>query len=192
MDQAINDDAEFIEEHIYAMSGEGEESRDPVTCPDLFPRLVEAQGLDRVTSDAIAQFQRDGVVVSGQLKKFYGLKILDGILYRRNRIIISASLRQCALELVHRTCHGGIQRTIEELKKRFYWRGMYSDIEATQELCRLFREQKIKLPQTTAYSHQTEVGISSRHGRVRHSYSTLVQGWGSLCADCRGPILEVR
>ena len=134
IDHAINNDAEFFEEHIYTVTSEDNASSDPFPYPSLFLSLIEVQKLDRVTSDAMVQLQRDGMVVSGQLKRFPGVKVRDGILYRKNRIIVPASLRQSALELVHRTFHGGIQRTVEEVKKRFYWRGMYSDVEAT---CRI-------------------------------------------------------
>ena len=95
-----------------------------------------------MTAEAFAQLQTHGVVQSGQLRKFGGLRVKDGILYRRNRIIIPASLREEVLEMVHRTYHGGIKRTIEELKARFYWRGMYTDAERKCKRCMICLRNK--------------------------------------------------
>ena len=112
IDRAINDDSEFFEEHIYTVTSEENGECDPITYPELFSRVAEAQALDKVTSDAIIQLQKGGIVVAGQLKKFSRLRVRDEVLCRGNRIVIPASLRQAALELVHRTFHGGIQRTV--------------------------------------------------------------------------------
>ena len=77
--------------------------------------LLKQKGKTNGT-DTIMQLQRHEVVRSGQLKKFSGLKIRDGILYRRSRIVVPTSLKEEVLEMVHRTYHGGVKRTIDELK----------------------------------------------------------------------------
>ena len=136
-DNVVNNGVEYFEGNVYTLNrdldGHGNEF------PDLAKKILEAQRHDEMKADAIKQLQTHGIVASGQLKKFCGLKIRNGILNRRKKIVIPASLREIS-EMVHRSYHGGIQRTIQELKMRFYWGGMDADAESVQEVHGLFKE----------------------------------------------------
>ena len=107
-DNVVNDEVEYFEGNVYTLNreyldGHGNEF------PDLAKKILEAQRHDEMTADAMMQLQTHGIVASGQLKKFCGLKIMNGILYRRKRIVIPASLFEEISEMVHRSYHGGIQ-----------------------------------------------------------------------------------
>ena len=142
VDDVVNDDLEFFEGNIYSVSNERSLEDYSGRILEISERIIGAQRRDKMTADAMMQLQRQGVVRSGQLKKFSGLKIREGILYRRNRIVIPTSLREEVLEMVHRAYHGGVQRTIDELKLRFYWRGMYADTESFCKRCMICLKNK--------------------------------------------------
>ena len=97
----------------------------------LTERFVREQVQDPVIASAIKQINTTGSVKDGQLKKHAGLHLREGIFYRRNRIIVPLATRMAVMELVHNCFHGGLNRTCEELRKRFYWKGMYSDTVRT-------------------------------------------------------------
>ena len=61
------------------------------------------------------------------------MRIRSGLLYRGRRIVVPKSCREAVLRRVHSPTHAGVQRTYEDLRERFFWRGMFLD---TQNFCR--------------------------------------------------------
>ena len=123
-DFSVNNDVEHFESKVYQVSDEESE---------FTKDLREAQKDDLVTSRAMEEINNNGNIRTGQFKRYSQMKIRSGLLYRGRRIVIPRSCREMALCLVHNASHSGVHRTYEDLRERFFWRGMFSD---TVEICK--------------------------------------------------------
>lgn len=74
-----------------------------------------------------------GHIQSGQFRRYSQMRIRSGLLYRGRRIVVPKSCREAVLRRVHSPTHAGVQRTYEDLRESFFWRGMFLD---TQNFCR--------------------------------------------------------
>ena len=70
------------------------------------------------------------------------MKIENGILLRSRRMIIPASMTEKVIGIVHNNSHWGVQRTFEELRRRFYWRGLFGDVERFCSTCEVCQKSK--------------------------------------------------
>ena len=77
-----------------------------------------------------------------QVGKFKPFKVIrdelfvyEGVVLRRNRIVVPSSLQKKILKLSHET-HQGIVKTKQFLRSRFFWPGMDSAAEAMIQNCR--------------------------------------------------------
>ena len=63
--------------------------------------LKSGQASDPVTARAIEQLRKKGCISHGRFKKFKGMKLEEGILYRSRRVIIPASMSNRVIQTIH-------------------------------------------------------------------------------------------
>ena len=134
-DMSVNDETEFFERHVYPVLEDTRTGIFSINSPAFTEKLLREQARDPIITDAIEQLNLTGRVEKGQLKKHSGLCLRNGLLYRRKRIVVPFPARRSVLDLIHNAFHGGINRTYEEVKCRFYWKGLYTDVVKTCESC---------------------------------------------------------
>ena len=73
-----------------------------------------------------------------QLKGYHTFKeemsVIDGLIFKGERLIMPKSLRSKALDVIHRS-HMGITKTLDRAKGCFYWSGISKDIEHICSTC---------------------------------------------------------
>ena len=95
---------------------------------------TRAQSDDTVVIDAIRQLRKTGKVSSGQLRNLTrGLKVVEGVLLFEGRMVVPTPARQDVLGKVHAGGHFGQKRTLQILRKSYFWVGMAQD---TRMFCR--------------------------------------------------------
>ena len=106
--------------------------------------LADAQRLDPVTAGAISQIMENGYITHGQCKKFKGMRLRNGILFRQSRMVIPGSMADQVIDIIHSTgsSHWGVQRTFEETRRRCYWRGLFRDVERFCSTCEVCMKSK--------------------------------------------------
>ena len=62
------------------------------------------------------------------------MSVIDGLVFKGERIIIPITLQGKALQAIHRS-HMGIQKTLDRSKGCFYWSGISKDITHVCETC---------------------------------------------------------
>ena len=83
------------------------------------------QGDDPVVSSATEQLIREGFVRTGQLKKMTThLELRNGLLYFGERLVVPKNTQTKILSEVHTAGHFGKARTLQLLKRSFFWKGM--------------------------------------------------------------------
>ena len=157
-DEKVNDEIENLERHVYPIHvpaiddiyrvndvgcrGEGNDFMIHLESASFSKRLIDAQKLDQVTAGAISQIKENGSVTYGQCKKFKEMKIRNGILFRRSRMVILCSMTDQVIDIIHRNSHWGVQRTFEETRRRCYWRGLFRDVERFCSTCEVCMKNK--------------------------------------------------
>ena len=142
-DEKVNDEIENLERHVYTIHvpaiddiyrvndvgcrWEGIDFMIHLESASFSKRLINAQKLDQ--AGAISQIKENGSVTYGQCKKFKEMKIRNGILFRRSRMVIPCSMTDQVIDIIHRNSHWGVQRTFEETRRRCYWRGLFRVVE---------------------------------------------------------------
>ena len=76
-DQEVDDDEEYFEGHVYALS-----------IPGHMDILRVGQRSDPVSSRAVIQLRDSGVLSDGQLKSQRGLRIVDALLLRSKCVVV--------------------------------------------------------------------------------------------------------
>ena len=95
--------------------------------------MNKRQKEDPVTSLATEQLRR-GKVVQGQLRRVNAhLHLEQDVLFFDARIVIPKSEQEQVLREVHAAGHFGQARTLESLRRNFFWCGMARDVK---EMCR--------------------------------------------------------
>ena len=80
---------------------------------------------DPVVSQAIEQLTREGCVKTGQLKAVTThLKLRNGLLYFSERFVVPKNTQGNTLTDVHAAVHFGKARTLQLLRRNFFWNGM--------------------------------------------------------------------
>ena len=157
-DGEVNDETENLERHIYGIQiPEKEFGADICAVKDgpqkgnviielestsFRDELRNAQASDPVTARAITQIRNKGLVSFGAFKKFDGMRVDDGILCRGRRIVIPSSMSDQVMRIIHDFSHWGVQRTFEEIKRKFYWRGLFGDTEKFCSACEVCLKNK--------------------------------------------------
>ena len=69
------------------------------------------------------------------------LSVVDGILFRQDRIFLPSSLRSKAIQLAHES-HQGTNRTTDQLTLNYYWPNMHAQIKAFVQDCSVCNQSK--------------------------------------------------
>lgn len=77
----------------------------------------------------------------------------QGILFKGDKIIVPAALRQNKLEKIH-TGHIGIERSRQRARDALFWPGMGKEITATVENCSICQERRSSNTKEPLMSHQ--------------------------------------
>ncbi|CAC5370521.1 unnamed protein product [Mytilus coruscus] len=94
--------------------------------------------------------------VISMLRQAERIKIVNGILYRNvsdpqhgqlSQLVLPEVLKEQVLMMLHSQAgHQGIERTINLVRSRFYWTGMFSDIENFCKDCERCNVSKMPIP----------------------------------------------
>ena len=115
------------------------------TTEDLETRVdpMLAQSDDAVVKDAIRQLSKAGKVSSGQLRNLTGgLRVVDGVLLFEERIVVPAPARLGVLGKVHAGGHFGQKRTLQMLRRSYFWTGMTQDTRKFCQNCLVCQQAK--------------------------------------------------
>jgi hypothetical protein len=102
--------------------------------------LNHIEGKKNVIADALSRTNVISLEVISEEQKFDpycrkekdNLQNIKGILHYQNRIVVPEKMRREVLEWAHgdiMSGHLGIEKTLDRLKNRFYWKGMHADVE---------------------------------------------------------------
>ena len=135
MDPSVQDESSF-EDKVFSVEVTEE--------PHVSFNLAEAQRSDQVTNDAVNQLKKEGNVSSGQLRKVRGhLKISsDGVLLFQNRVVVPVEARNKVLKSVHAAGHFGRKRTLQSLRRSYFWLGMARDTRIFCQGCLVCQKAK--------------------------------------------------
>ena len=104
-----------------------------------------------------------------QLQSYHTFKeemsVIDGLIFKGERIVIPNALQAKALQAIHRS-HTGIQKTLDRSKGCFYWSGISKDITHVCETCEEYLKYANRQPKEPK-------------GQVRD----VSEAWESLATD---------
>ncbi|KAL0199310.1 hypothetical protein M9458_007850 [Cirrhinus mrigala] len=140
----------------------------PVIAPFAPEDIRERQRADTCICEILRQMET-GETVSPSLRKeipelglllrkWSKLKILNGILYRKrqegiqtyHQLVLPETLRPLVLKSLHDDMgHMGVERTLDLVRKRFYWPKMSADVESRIKTCHRCVRRK-SLPEKAA------------------------------------------
>lgn len=123
VDEAVNDDEEHFERHVYRVSGD----------ENLLQRLRDEQRRDPAVSLALSQMNKDGQVDQGRFKKYRGLHTDEGLLMKQGKVVVPRALQREIAEREHKMGHLGIERSCGSIADNFFWPGM---LETVRGVCR--------------------------------------------------------
>ena len=108
-------------------------------CPDM-QQLIKyiIQGWPTKQQDVVQQLQAYNTFKEE-------MSVIDGLVFKGERIVIPYNLQSKALQAIHRS-HMGIQKTLDRSKGCFYWSGISKDITNVCETC----EECLKYAQGTS------------------------------------------
>ena len=99
-------------------------------------KIKRKQRKDATILNTREQLSKRGVVESGQLRKASAHLNLQGdTLYFNDRIVLPRYLRREALEKVRNECHFGQARTLELVKRSYFWYKMTRDVKIFGKGC---------------------------------------------------------
>ena len=87
------------------------------------------------------------------------MSVIDGLIFKGERIVMPTALQAKALQAIHRS-HMGIQKTLDRSKGCFYWSGISKDITHVCETC----EECLKYAKNNKKSPRDKSGMSVKHG----------------------------
>ena len=148
----MNDETDNLERHVYSVK-EGSDNNNgdseneccaliALESASFLDELRRTQSSDPEIWNAISQVQERGNVLNGRFKKFRGIRLNNRILFRSRRIVTPASMVDQVIRIVHNDSHWGIQRTFEEVRRRFYWAGLFKDVEKFCSACEVCGKSK--------------------------------------------------
>ena len=119
----VQDESGF-EDKVFTLSG------DTTEIDSTKLDLTKLQGEDAIISDAVEQLKETGSVSSGRLQEVSrSLAIVNGMLLYRDRAVVPLGARRIVLGLVHGAGHFGQKRTLQVLRRRYFWFGMAKDAQ---------------------------------------------------------------
>ena len=108
--------------------------------------IAGEQHKDLVIADAKSQLTETGKVQSGQLKNVSDhLRLVGGILHFYCRVVVPTKLRREAIQITHQTSHFGQAKTLEQMKRNYFWARMTRDIKQYCRNCLVCQKMKSKL-----------------------------------------------
>ena len=117
----------------------------------------QAQRDDDILAGVIGALEEDKPLANTHFnKQRRKLFLRDGILYRyfhgtREQLVVPVQLRLLVLSQLHdHSGHGGVFKTTEKVKERYYWPGYEKDIEKHVQTCRPCQLRKSPNPRVIA------------------------------------------
>ena len=105
-------------------------------------RIAEEQLKDTIVREAKDQLSKTG---KGQLKNVSEhLNLRGGVLNFDNRLVIPTTLRKEAMGRLHRTSHFGQARTVELMRRNYFWAKMTRDVRQFCRNCLVCQKVKSK------------------------------------------------
>ena len=96
--------------------------------------LAAEQHKDPVIREAKGQLTQTGKVQRGQLKNVTShLRLVNDILHFEHRVVVPTKLRKEAIQRSHQIAHFGQAKTLEQVKRDYFWARVSRDI---QQFCR--------------------------------------------------------
>ena len=140
VDEEVNEES-FLEDRVYP----AEDGRTGDDEAGWIERIAEEQRKDFIVNDAKEQLNRSGKVRRGQLKHASDhLNLRGGMLNFDNRLVIPTTLRKEAIGRIHRSSHFGQTRTIELMKRNYFWARMARDVKQFCRNCLICQKVKAK------------------------------------------------
>ena len=132
VDKSVNCEEQF-EEKIYC-----------VDSPEGWMRKMRAeQDKDALIQEAIEQILKVGRVWKGQFRGISpSLEIKDGLLYFGARIVVPKSLQLATLQRVNSEMHSGQERTLQLMRKSYFWVGLARDVRSQCRTCVICQRAK--------------------------------------------------
>ena len=132
----VQDESGF-EDKIFTLSG------DTTEIDSTKLDLTKLQGEDAIISDAVEQLKETGSVSSGRLQEVSrSLAIVNGMLLYRDRAVVPLGARRTVLGLVHGAGHFGQKRTLQVLRRSYFWFGMAKDAQYWCRSCLVCQKEK--------------------------------------------------
>lgn len=125
VDDAINDEEEQFERHVYRIS----------CSDDTAQRIRTEQRSDPVTSLAVSQLIANGRIDRGRYRNYRGMGLVDGTLVKGDRIVVPTSMQREVAQLDHNRHHLGTEKTMQSLKECFFWVGLEQTVRSVCAEC---------------------------------------------------------
>ena len=132
VDEAVNDDREHFDRHVYRVKGD----------ETLLDSIRSEQSRDPAVSFALSQVVIDGRVTRGRFKKYQGLHTDDGLLMKRGKIVVPRSLQRELAEREHKVGHLGVERSCASAADSFFWPEMTATMRTVCKECALCQANK--------------------------------------------------
>jgi len=183
-------------------------SRAPIQCPKMSADQLIGEEVNAIYAQKVFQISNDQITsltIKNETQKDQCLNelvesltntskdseytLLDGIIFRKNRILIPSSLRPKILQELHST-HMGITKMKQLARRYVYWPGIDRDIERLVrgcESCALTRSNPPKAP-----VHPWDPPENNWE-RIHIDYAGPVQNYNFLvCVDAKSKWAEIK
>ena len=159
-DEYVNNEETF-EDIIYVITGQTQ----------WMEEMRTAQESDGAIKSAEEQLRR-GNILSGKYKAYGGMNISDGLLCRGRKVIVPNVMKEKVIGLIHARTHAGEQRTLEMVKRNYFWRGMSNDVAQFCKSYQICNQSKAKsTPKQTLQPY--EIGQLRPRNAVAMDVATL-------------------
>ena len=114
-------------------------------------QMQRQQKQDPVTSEALEQLRMKGRVRSGQLRDVAEhLNVTNGLLLFQDRVVVPSEAQDEVVRRVHAAGHFGQKRTLQNLRRSYFWLGMSRDARKVCQSCftcqRAKRSNRARVP----------------------------------------------
>jgi len=104
--------------------------------------LIDAQNKDKYCRDVLSKIRNHSKEVKSSL-----FNLVDGVLHFQKRIIVPSSIKARILKSFHdgpTSGHQGVDRTLEKLKRYYWWPNMSKDVHNYVLSCKICGRSKIR------------------------------------------------
>ena len=144
-----------------------------LTINQIQAETAKDQGMQRLIKYIIEGWPTRQQDCVQQLQSYHTFKeeksVIDGLVFKGERIVISTTLQDKALQAIHRS-HMGTQKTLDRSEGCFYWSEISKDITHVCETCEEFL--------TNANKQQKEP-----RGQLEIRVRDVSEAWESLATD---------